>query len=464
LDAVGGQRWRRIGAGVAAFCVALLVYVATGSARAGDAPIPAQEGSDLTRLKPTAYRHRVFIFRLVGISPERIRSARLKPGGRKLGLKRVRRAARRGRLRVRRAEFRPLPSRRLGPRHRARYRLLLRLKPILPPERPPQLFSPDSFWNAPLAANAPLDPQSAALSNELRAEADQDVASGSGPWIETNSYTTPLYIASPDQPTTRVELLDDSFDPNGSLQAAFQAVPIPPGARPAEGTDAHMTIWQPSSDKLWEFWQAKKTPQGSWQAHWGGAMQNVSQSAGYYSRDSWPGAASNWGATATSLPVIGGVMRLDELSRGRVDHALALNIPAPRATVFSWPAQRTDGYISSANAIPEGARFRLDPNLNVAALGLPPLVRMMAEAAQRYGMVVRDKSGGALGFFVEHTGANGKPDPFWDAEGNPRPDGYLDGTWPSPLLAKFPWDHLQLLEMRLCTAEPCPPRRPEGHA
>ena len=69
----------------------------------------------------------------------------------------------------------------------------------------------------------------------------------------------------------------------------------------------------------------------------------MSKSPGYYTAAAWPGAKRNWGATASSLPVIGGTMLLDELEQGSFDHALAINLPAPRADVFAWPAQRTDG-------------------------------------------------------------------------------------------------------------------------
>jgi hypothetical protein len=240
------------------------------------------------------------------------------------------------------------------------------------------------------------------------------------------------------------------------LQAAFDAVPIPSGAQPAEGTDGHMTIWQPEADKLWEFWRARRTSEGEWRASWGGAMRDVSSNPGHYGPDAWPGASYDWGATGTSLPVIGGVILLDELESGTIDHALAINIPRTRAGVFSWPAQRTDGYVDSADAIPQGARFRIDPDLDLASLQMPPLVRMVAEAAQRYGMVVRDTSGGAIGFFVEHTRLHGPDaDPFWDAAGEPRPDGYLEGKWPTTLFRRFPWEHLQLLEMHLCSSAPC---------
>ena len=63
-----------------------------------------------------------------------------------------------------------------------------------------------------------------------------------------------------------------------------------------------MTIWQPKTDTLWEFWQASKQSDG-WHASWGGAIKHVSQSRGYYTTNSWPGLSQpNWGATATSLP------------------------------------------------------------------------------------------------------------------------------------------------------------------
>jgi hypothetical protein len=318
-------------------------------------------------------------------------------------------------------------------------------------------FSPTSFWNARLAPDAPLDPRSTEFSAQLRDTALQEVASGRGPWITSYSGTTTLYTVPAEQPTVRVQLDNTSGAQRSEMQAAFAAVPIPPGARPGTSADALMTIWQPSTDKLWEFWRAKEDVLGNWHAGYGGAMQNVSQSPGHYTSKSWPGAphAYGWGATASGLPVIGGTILLNELAQGHIDHALAIDIPETRAEVFSWPAQRTDGLLDSPDAIPDGARFRLDPDLDVAALNLPPLARMMAEAAQRYGMVVRDRTGAtnSIGFYVEDTSLLGADDPFWiwTPDRKPRPDGYLQGRLPQQLLARFPWGHLQLLQMNLCT-------------
>jgi hypothetical protein len=432
---------------------------------------PAEAHGDLIRLTPSSYRERNFVFDLKGVRGEAIQAGWLKPGGRRVDAGRISTAASRGVLRVRRAEFRPRPPRVLTQRRLSRYRLMLR-RGTDPPKTPqdallesPQevqhpFFSPSSFWNTPLAPDAPLDPSSPALSAQLRDTALQQAATGPGPWISTYGGTTTLYTVPADQPTVRVNLDNGSVGWRPELQAAFAAVPIPPGARPATNADARMTIWQPSADKLWEFWLARKDALGIWHAGYGGAMRNVSQSPGYYTSHSWPGAphAYGWGGTASGLPLIGGTILLDELRQGHIDHALAMNIPVARANVFSWPAQRTDG-LDGPDAIPYGARFRLDPNLDIAALDLPPLVRMIAEAAQRYGIVVRDRTGAnsLISFYVEDTSLLGAADPFW-AGGRPRPDGYFQGLWPRRLMAQFPWGRLELLQMTLCnrSAPRCP--------
>ena len=304
-----------------------------------------------------------------------------------------------------------------------------------------RLFAPDSVWNAPLPANAPLDPANVVLVKTLRDTVAQNEAAGWGPWIET-TVTSPLYTVPANQPTERVQLDPGSW--KASLQQAFQAVPIPRAATPAAGPDAHMTIWQPSTDRLWEFYKARKLADG-WHASFGGAMSNVSRSPGYYDANSWPGLSGNyWGATATSLPVIAGTVMIDELRAGVIPHALAMNIPWAKPKAYSWPAQRTDGASADPNAIPEGARFRLDPTLDLDRLNLPPMTRMLAAAAQRYGIIVRDQTGHAISFFAENPGPSGE-NPYITTS------GFFGGPYPTAVMRAFPWEHLQLLKMDLHT-------------
>src|SRR5947209_2054282 len=240
-------------------------------------------------------------------------------------------------------------------------------RPVSSASDPTRLFAPDSVWNSLLSPNAPLDPASAAMSADFQTDVASELKQGIGPWIETGTSSTPIYRVGPGTPRVPV-----SVDPGIlnswrlPLQAAFQLVPIPAGAAPAAGPDAHMTIWQPATDTLWEFFKARHDATG-WHAKWGGAIEHVSRNPGYYSTASWPGLSQpNWGATATSLPVAGGVITLDELKAGHIDHALAINLPYPRAGVYAWPAQRSDGTGTDPNAIPEGAHLRPDPTLDLS--------------------------------------------------------------------------------------------------
>ncbi len=313
----------------------------------------------------------------------------------------------------------------------------------------PRLFAPDSVWNHRLPPNAAIDPTSAKLISGLVQEVNRERSAGIGPWIDTDSYSTPLYLAGRTQPRVRVALRDSGAQWRKTLQRAFENVPIPRGARPAPGTDGSMTIWQPSTDTLWEFWQASRRSDG-WHASWGGAIKHVSQSRGYYTPNSWPGlSASNWGGTATSLPVIGGTMTVRDLRSPWIRHALALDLPAPRAGEYSWPAQRTDGH-GPPSAIPEGARLRLPPDLNLRAMHLPRLTLMIARAVKRRGAIVRDQTGVAIGFYAQDPGGF-RTDPYYG------PNGVFAGQQPNQILARFPWAKLRVLKMSLCSdqSRPC---------
>jgi hypothetical protein len=311
-------------------------------------------------------------------------------------------------------------------------------------EAPPRLFARDSFWNAPLPGDARLDPRSDALVAELRRVVREELAAKRGPWLGTHRSSTPIYEVPRSQPTRRVALERPREPGRGALARAFRRVPIPDDARPARGRDAHLVVWQPSTDRMWEFFGMRRREGGGWFARWGGAMRGVSRNPGYYTRAAWPGAQSFWGASGTSLPIAGGVIRVDELRRRRIDHALALNLPEARAGVFSWPAQRSDGEDPRRAAIPEGARFRLDPDLDLDRMPLPLELVPIAEAAQRHGLVVRDRSSTVALYAEDPRGERG--DPYAEV---------LAPWYPKrlhALLAHFPWERLQALELHPCTS------------
>jgi hypothetical protein len=161
-------------------------------------------------------------------------------------------------------------------------------------------------------------------------------------------------------------------------------------------------------------------------------MDNMSSKPGYFT---YPHAL--WGSTATSLAPLGGLMRTAELRAGHIDHALSMAIPDPRGGIFVWPAQRSDGVAIRSTAPPEGTHLRLDPNLDLNALPLSRTARMMAQAAQRYGIVIEDR-GGCIAFYAEDPTPSHQ-DPYYG------PERLFEGQSPAALLAQFPWSHLQVL-------------------
>jgi hypothetical protein len=301
-----------------------------------------------------------------------------------------------------------------------------------------RFFSATSFWNRNVRRHGPLDPHSAAVIGALGDEVTAELGDGSGPWINTSSYSVPVLRVARRLPTVRVRLASPYAVP--SLRRAFSAVPLPPQARPAAGNDGHLVVWQPSNDRLWEFWHLRRGP-GGWQASWGGAIEGVSQSSGAYDSSAWPGATPLWGASASSLSIAGGLITLQDLNRGAINHALAMSIPAVRGGVYALPARRTDGISPDPATLPEGAHLRLRPGLDLAKLELPPLTRMIAEAAQRYGIFIRDRAM-TVCFYAQAPKSRAR-DPYAG------PSGYFEGSSPSQLLASFPWRDLQLLPMRL---------------
>jgi hypothetical protein len=301
---------------------------------------------------------------------------------------------------------------------------------------PFRFFSPTSFWNEELPANAPLDRASGEVMRAFDALVATELETDHGPWIDTTSYSVPVYTVPADQPTVQVTL-DHSI---AALQSAWDAVPLPSNAQPSVGTDKDLVVWQPSTDRLWEFWRPVHEADG-WHASWGGAMQNVPSNPGVYGPGAWPGATTGWGLSSSSLSLVGGLISFEDFERGQINHALEMAIPNVRAGVYASPAQRSDGKTADSLSLPEGAHLRLNPNLNLAALHLPRVTLMIAEAAQRYGIFVTDGAGNVT-FYAQDPIPTGT-EPYTG------PNGYFEDKNPNQLLASFPWSELQLLKMQL---------------
>ena len=309
-------------------------------------------------------------------------------------------------------------------------------------------FAPDSVWNLPLRSDAPLASNSAGYVSLLA----QSVKT-SGAWLNTTSCGMPEYWADANTPTVSVTLNHPSYE-DPALIRAWSAVPMPAGAAPANCSDANFAVLQQQpngSVKEWEFWRATHNADGSWTAQWGGAMNNVLTDRGIASPLEWSDptaptysarkSSAGWNVTASSISMLAGVITNSDLASGQINHAVAMAIPTPAKGLWMWPAQRSDGSSTNANALPEGAHLRLNPSLNIASLHLDPLMTMIAEAAQKYGIIVRDATYSSNVFYAEQP-LPGQTSPV---------NALLGGQSTSAAMQSFPWSQLEVLAAPTCT-------------
>jgi hypothetical protein len=299
---------------------------------------------------------------------------------------------------------------------------------------------PTSSWLRKTLVGAPLHPNSPAMVADLR---NQIISRYNGvAAFNTWDYSAAIYTVGPEVPKVDIAFYDcqnKGYIPSNVYTgtAQWKQVPIPSDAHPASGADGNLTIYSPSSDKVWEYWKASNQGTAAapkWQACWGGRIDNVSTNPGWFS--------GGFGTTATGLPHSGNVIRIKEIQAGKIDHAMSLNVVDAKAyNIFSWPAQRSDGYDpNGTHTIPEGIRFRLDPAVNVSSLDLTPIARTIAIAAQQYGFIIQDKSG-AVSIVCE----SGQP--AYEATGVNPWDGLRQGVPGYNIMRNFPWDRMQAMPM-----------------
>jgi hypothetical protein len=108
-------------------------------------------------------------------------------------------------------------------------------------------------------------------------------------------------------------------------------------------------------------------------------------------------------ADAAGLPIFAGLVRLDEVKAGNVDHAIRVTAQQTD-TSFIWPARHQAGSTAAVTAPPMGTWLRLKSTVDPAQFD--PAVRPIIVALQKYGAIVAD-NGSA--FYM-----SGVPDSRWN--------------------------------------------------
>jgi hypothetical protein len=145
---------------------------------------------------------------------------------------------------------------------------------------------------------------------------------------------------------------------------------------------------------LYELFYAFPQPNRSWHASSGAIFDlrsNDLRPVGWTSAD------------AAGLPILPGLVRYDEVTKGEIRHALRFTIPQTRRE-YIWPARHFASNLTGQQYPPMGQRFRLKAGFDIS--GFSPEIQVILRALKRYGMFLADN--GSAWFL------SGTPDERWD--------------------------------------------------
>jgi len=272
-------------------------------------------------------------------------------------------------------------------------------------------------------SGAPSDPRSAQLvAAALQWGAPSSIVVGTAG--TSGDFGHPVYWAQPGDPAYTLHATESW----GRAPIEGMRIPVPAAARPAGGSDGHLTVVTPDG---WEYdlWQAHAPPAG------GGTL-----TFGWGGRTRVDGDGLDSRATAAHFGGLAGVIRPEELAAGHIDHALFVVLKCTSGHVA--PAQG-DG-AQCAGAPPMGTRFQLTlSEAQIAALTVPAWKKTILVALARYGGYVGDTGGSGFGLMIQSSSTYtsfGVADPFVALA---RANGVAawQGTYALDLASGVDWAH-----------------------
>lgn len=239
-----------------------------------------------------------------------------------------------------------------------------------------------SFWN--IAKRREIHPSSDAMIADLTAQAAPD----KNPAINTTWYSSALILVTNATPSVQIAIVQNGVTRSTLTlhKELWKGVQLPTGVMPSLGRDGHIVIRNVENGREVELYQLR-FENGKWQATWGGIIWNV-----YYS-DGVVEKINNelWGATATSLPLSPGLIKLSDLKAGAINHVQDISIQNPSKEFIS-PALRMDGIVTNnTGTIPYGQMFQFPEDTPINP-NWTPFTKMSVIGGIKYGFIVRDRS------------------------------------------------------------------------
>lgn len=268
-------------------------------------------------------------------------------------------------------------------------------------------FAERSPWNRRLPASPRVLRNSRAMVREVLAYGDERVQSSP---VGQGDYQHPVYYSSPGDPWYRLRCTMRW----GRCESEGAVIQVPRGARPAQGGaggdgDQHMTVVDQARRLSYDMWRAPRggLPPGGTRSNpttlpfaWGGHSRiDGSGDGGRRSRSTDGTPVGGSSATASLFPNLAGVVRVEELEAGRIDHALFMisKCQRRRSPTFVYPAGKGGARCGGRHAPRLGQRFHLDMTAaEIDALQVPRATRIIYHALREYGGYVGDTGGAGL--------------------------------------------------------------------
>jgi len=252
-------------------------------------------------------------------------------------------------------------------------------------------FPAADLWNQDISS-APVDPNSAAIINDIGPAIAVHADFGSGQYNGSN-IGIPYVVVDGTQPlvTVNFNAYGDESDPG--------PMPVPPNG-PIEGDpnpgngDRHVLVLDKGNCFLYELFNSVPGANNSWAA----------DSAAVWDLTATEQRPYTWtSADAAGLPIFPGLARYDEVAAGRITHALRFTLQHSRAA-FTPPATHWASNTSDPLAAPMGMRLRLKSSFDISRYSAANHV--ILQALKQYGMIMADNGSSMY--------ISGAPDARWD--------------------------------------------------
>ena len=241
---------------------------------------------------------------------------------------------------------------------------------ISPPGAPGcPVFPADNVWHSDIS-KLPVHARSAAWMASMDG-ASTDLHPDFGSSGEPMPYGIPYIVVGSSHADVPIDFAyDDESDPG----------PYPFGTdTPIEGgSDRHAIMIDRDACTLYELFDAEYASGGGSTAG-SGAIWNLESNAlrpaGWTSAD------------AAGLPIFAGLVRIDEVKAGKVDHAIRMTASQTDKS-YVWPARHQAGAANNKDLPPMGARFRLKASFSTS--GFRSDTKTILSAMKKYGMILAD--------------------------------------------------------------------------